>query len=79
MLSSILSFGQNPLYIASIYTKMSLKNSQVVKDFEVVNALVNTILVSGALIAASLGYNDSLRTKDTQWRWCRGLNRNVLN
>ena len=42
MLSSILSFGQNPLYTASNYTKMSLKNSQVVKDLEVVNALMLT-------------------------------------
>ena len=40
MLSSILSFVQNPLYTVSNYTKMSLKNSQAVKNLDFVDALV---------------------------------------
>ena len=38
---SILSFVKNPLYTASNYTKMSLKNTQAVKDLEIVNTLIN--------------------------------------
>ena len=37
---SILSFVKNPLYTASNYTKMSLKNTSAVKDLEIVNTLV---------------------------------------
>ena len=43
MLSSILSFVQNPLYTASNYTKMSLKNSQAVKNLDFVDALLSIL------------------------------------
>ena len=47
MLSSILSFVQNPLYTASNYTKMSLKNSQAVKNLDFVDALMHIQNVHG--------------------------------
>ena len=48
---SILSFVKNSLYTASNYTKMSLKNSQAVKDLELVDALVYSLLSIHSLIA----------------------------
>ena len=56
MLSSILSFGQNLLYTASNYTKMSLKNSQVVKILEVVNALIHKIIVVNLQMFLDIDY-----------------------
>ena len=58
MLSSILSFGQNPLYTASIYTKMSLKNSQAVKNLDFVDALryiINLLKLNILLLFFQIG------------------------
>ena len=45
MANAKLSFVQNPSYTASNYTKMSLKNSQAVKNLDFVDALTHTLIL----------------------------------
>ena len=59
-----MSFVKNPLYTASNYTKMSLKNTQAVKDLEIVNTL--------------LGSKDDIKVHDIKENWSSKLNQLIL-